>query len=260
MNELNIVSYNIWFDPVLELQRTCSLIATIFSNDADVICLQEVRPHIYKILISQLKKYKYHYPKKINQGYGCAILSRYPISKCLKKEFENSLMGRSLIIAQVDYPCHSQTDEGISVDNKEIIVATTHFESIFSRDKENTVKIEQYKKTEEILNNLYEKYRNVILCADLNILDHEEDKFIPTDDSNWSDAWKLKGNESNKFTFDSYTNIYLQMKKYKYRSRLDRVIFNTDDCVLNEYRRIEGVEGSTQPSDHYGVVGKFGVS
>lgn len=259
MNELVVVSYNVWFSETLEIERTNSLIETIFCNDADVICMQELKPHIYEILITQLKKYKYHYPKRIEQNYGCAIISRYPISKTLTYDFNNSLMGRSLQVVQIDYPFHNYTEEGVVVENCEIIVANTHFESVFNKQFENTTKLQQYDIAESQLNSLYEDYGNIIFCADLNILDHEEEKFFRNSIDKWKDSWELRGNDSNKYTFDSKTNIYLQIKKYKYRSRLDRILFRTDECVLDEFRRLEGVQGSTQPSDHYGVLCKFSV-
>ena len=178
MNELNIISYNIWFDHMLETERIESLIRIIHNKVADIICLQEVKPNIFRILVSQLKKYKYHYPKKIDHNYGCAIFSRYPIKKTQTHEFNNSLMGRSLLIVQIDYPAHLEINNGIDIKDTEIVIATTHFESQFNRNIENTTKLEQYEESERLLEKLYSSHENVILCADLNILPHEEIKFI----------------------------------------------------------------------------------
>jgi exonuclease III len=169
-------------------------------------------------------------------------------------------MGRSLLVTQIDYPTHLETEIGVDIKNTEIVIATTHFESQFNRNIENTTKLEQYKESERILEKLYNVYKNVILCADLNILPHEETKFIDTDKGLWKDSWKENGNKNNKFTFDGNTNIYLQMKNCRYRSRLDRILYKTNICTLNNFERIESKEGYTEPSDHYGVLSKFSIN
>jgi len=204
-----------------------------------------------------LHKYKYHFPKKIDINYGCVIFSRYPISKCLKIPF-NSNMGRSLIIIKIAYPFHSLHSDGVSVESKEIVISTTHFESIFNRKMENTVKLNQYRTTKNILDRLYELYKCVIFCADANIMDHEEKYFISTDDDKWKDAWKIKGDESNRYTFDNKKNIYLLMKKSPYKSRLDRIIYRGENMQLIKFKLIDKND-IIEPSDHFGILTKFEI-
>jgi tyrosyl-DNA phosphodiesterase 2 len=258
MNVLTVVSYNIWFDETLRLERTVSLIQTIYNLNPDVICLQEVIPDMYEILINQLSNYRFHFPKKINKDYGTVTLSKYPISKCLDFEYKNSKMGRSLIITKIDYPYHKQTADGIAVEKLDIVIANSHFESLFKRATENETKIEQYVIAQKMLENLYTTYENVILCADTNVMLHENEKLNSIFDT-WSDAWKLKGSNLNDYTYDSETNIYLKIKLVKFvcRSRIDRIIFKTNNCVLEEFNAIKANQDCIEPSDHYGIISKF---
>src|SRR3990172_11301757 len=120
MNVLTVVSYNIWFDETLRLERTVSLIQTLHNLNPDVICLQEVIPEIYEVLITLLSDYRFHFPKKINKNYGCVTFSKYPIFKCLDYEYTNSKMGRSLVITKIDYPYHKTLEDGIDIEKLDI--------------------------------------------------------------------------------------------------------------------------------------------
>lgn len=260
MNSLNILTYNIWFEITNVMERTIALIETIYNKNPDVICLQEVRPEIYNLLIKQLQEYKYHFPKKINTNYGCVIFSKYPITKCMNYDFKNSLMGRSLIVAKIDYPYHNVSDDGVSVDKLDIVIANTHFESIFNKTNNDT-KIKQFSIAKEILDSLYLTYRNVIFCSDSNVLPHEDKLFDEVFDPNlWHDAWKLKGNDHNKFTYDNEINSYLKTKypypKKKYKSRFDRILIKSDNCELSEFDMLKS-NNLIEPSDHFGIQSKF---
>lgn len=262
---LNIISYNIWFEPVFDYDRFEVLVEVLLQKDADVICLQEIRPHIHKKLINRLTNYKYVYPENILTSYGCAIFSKYRMTNCTSHKF-NTDMGRELLIAHIPIPyfdISNVSDKNYQeVSSKEIIITTTHFESLFDQVSPNIKKIDQYNETNKILNKLYNNHKNVILCADTNILKHEEIYFIPTNTNNknndtilWNDAWKLKGNRKDIFTYDSYRNYFLKQRMPKYRSRLDRIIYKADSYGLHEYTLISGVEMgySVEPSDHFGI-------
>lgn len=261
-NVFTVVSYNIWFDLTMCLERTLSLIESINMLKADVICLQEVRPDIYEVLTTILKEYRYHFPKKINKDYGCVTFSRYPITKCLDLGYPNTSMGRSLLITKIDYPYHVITEDGNAMDKVEIVVANSHFESLFKRNTENEVKLKQYEVARTTLESLYQTYKNVILCSDTNVMVHEEDKFEGQfDDNSWIDAWKVKGSNLNKYTYDSEFNIYLKIKlsKVKYKSRIDRIMFKTDNCFIEEFNTVNKNNDSVEPSDHFGVYSKFTI-
>lgn len=259
-NVITICSYNIWFDETLSLERTIGLIELLNHTKPDVICLQEVKPNIYQLLITLLNDYRYHFPKKINRAYGCVTFSKYPISKCLEYDYKNTLMGRSLIVTKIDYPYHTLSDDGVSVDKVDIVIANSHFESLFKKICINEGKIEQYMEARELLEKLYLSYNNVILCADTNVMSHEEQKFDEQFiDNKWIDSWTVKGSNLNKYTYDTETNIHLNMRlsKFKLKSRIDRIVFKCDNCFIEEFNTLKGMDGIIEPSDHFGVYGKY---
>lgn len=250
-NTFTTISYNIWFEEYLTTERTNSLIKIINESNPDVICLQEVRPNIHTFLIHNLENYKYHYPEKLSKSYGCITFSKYPITKCLEYEFENSTMGRSLIITKIDHP-YNKT---------EIVVTNTHFESLFNKKYINKPKIKQFEETSLILEGLYTEFKNVLLCADTNVLHHEENKFNEFfDNNNWIDSWiNRNSNVIHKYTYDSDHNVYLQEKfpNIKYKSRIDRILFKGDNLILEEFSMLKGHDNMIEPSDHFGIISKF---
>ena len=260
-NTFTIISYNIWFEDTLALERTVSLIKIINDINPDAICLQEVKPNIYNTLLTMLINYKYHFPKKCDKKYNCVIFSKYPIKKCLDHIYGNSSMGRSLLIAKIDYPYHNITEEGISVEKVEIVVANTHFESVFKKKNLNEVKVEQFKIASDTLNSLYSTFDNIVFCADTNVLQHEENKFDEYFDG-WKDAWKEKGCNLSKNTYDSDSNIYLQNRfiNVTYKSRIDRILYRTNDLNIEEFHIIKGNGIIVEPSDHFGIYGKYSIS
>ena len=265
MNDFSIMSFNIWFDVYAERERTAALLACIYKNNPDVICLQEVRPHIYEKLKTNLKKYDYHYPKNIQISYGCVIFSKYKISKCLSVPFKKTLMGRELVIIKIDYPCQILEKDRLCVERVEIVICTTHLESEFNRNTKNITKWSQIEESFNILESMYERYKNVIFCLDSNLTDNDEkhNEFPFNDKQKWKDTWISNGNEENKYTFDGKKNIYLKRRQSKYRSRLDRILFKSDSCHLETFHLIKDASDYVlswiSPSDHFGILGKFEI-
>lgn len=249
MNRLKIASYNIWFQSYMEKDRIISLIVHIRKYDFDIICLQEVKPHVYEVLKDNLPQYKYYYPKVMDVSYGCVILSKHNITECLRIQLP-SIMERELVIANIAIP----NDNAYT----NLVIVTTHFESEFKR--KNKLKIKQYKVTHDVLNRLYDKYHNVVLCADTNIMKNEEKMFIPTNED-WSDGWKLKGNKYNEYTYDSLKNPHVVIKSHikKIKSRLDRILYKTDKYNIEHFDIIKIMDNYIEPSDHYGIYGVFDV-
>jgi len=257
MNDLKVLSLNIWFEDIMEDQRIQSLINLIKYNDIDIICLQEVKPNIYKKLTENLPKY-YSYPKNISYHYGNVIFSKYKISKCLTVPFTTSKMGRNLIFAKIDIP-HICGDG--CVKKIEILVCTSHFESEFKKNIKNIEKLKQYEETFELLSKFSFNYKNIIFCSDTNILNNEEEYFDKFTDANFIDSWKVHGNSNNKFTYDSYCNTYLQLKNPKFRSRLDRILFNCKNLQIIDFILVKNFDSNIiEISDHFGVLTKFEIN
>lgn len=257
---IKILSFNLWFEPIFEKERIIALSDVVKNENIDVLCLQEVKPHILKIL-KNILEFDYCFPKNIRTSYGCAIFSKYPITKCLEYPFKNSSMGRTLVMSTIKIP-HGNS-------SREVLVATTHFESVFNKTNINREKVEQFNTTENVLNQLHKCVDHIILCVDSNLLQHEEDYFIDTSSGAvWKDLWKEKGDEISKFTFDGEQNTYLKMKNCPYRSRLDRVLYTHKTIKPLDYQLIRSTNLSylpylngkpTEISDHFGVIGKFEI-
>lgn len=259
MNQFSIISYNIWFDDYLAFERANSLVNLININNPDVLCLQEVRQDIYSYLIKNLSNYPFYFPKDITTDYGSVILSRHKITKCLIYFFENSNMQRYLNICVINFPYKSIVSDELIISNIDIVVANTHFESLFKINEVNKIKIEQYELSLKILEEMYNLYKMVIFCSDTNLIKQEEDLFNQIWNNDWVDSWIIYSDKLLKYTYDSYENIYLKLRKYKFKSRLDRILFKSLDLGLIDFKLIKGSENIIEPSDHFGTYGKFEI-
>lgn len=259
-NKISILSYNIWFSEENRTERTISLIQTIKENNPDIICLQEVVKPVFDYLVKNLVDYPYNYPINYSYMYNCVIFSKYYISKGKEYNFENSMMGRKLVVSLLNLSLKKYDEGNIYIENYPIIVATSHFESLFKQT--NKIKIDQYEKTKKILEKLSESYGPkcpIIFCADTNLLKSEEEYYL-TGDEYWKDCWVMDGSNINKkYTYDCITNDNLKNRKIGYiRSRIDRIIYNDiNKLKLNKFRLIKGNMDWIEPSDHYGILAEF---
>lgn len=241
---VKILSYNIWFSRELRAERLESLVATIQNYMPDIICLQEVVPESLAVLKSTMKEYKYCFPESLEYAYGSVIMSKLPMKAQYEHDFPNSVMGRKLQVCR------------FNINDKMLVVANTHFESEFK--KENAEKVSQMKQTEFILLNEQEEFGSVVFCADTNITDSDEASFFTN--GIWSDCWKEKGNKKEEWTYDYYANENLNGKNIgRYQSRLDRMLYISDNIKCTDYKLIKGIAGLVQPSDHFGILGEFDI-
>lgn len=259
-NRITILSYNIWFSDENRTERTISLIETIKGQNADIICLQEVVKPVFDYLIKNLTEYPYYYPINYNYIYSCVIFSKYFITKAKEYEFENSSMGRKLVVGLLNLTLQTSDNGSIVVEKFPLLIATSHFESLFKNN--NPIKIEQYNKSKEILENLSKTYGpgcSIIFCADTNLLAFEEKLYI-TQDTKWKDCWSEYGSKkSNKYTYDSILNDNLKNRDIGIiRSRIDRIIYKDHNKLkLVNFKMIKGNTNWIEPSDHYGVLAEF---
>lgn len=240
-NKLSILSYNIWFNEFNRTERLFSLFDNIKHYDPDIICLQEVLPIYYDTIKNNLE-YPYSYPKKIISKYDCVILSKHPIEKFISIKLKSN-MNRKMLILLINYS------------GTQIIISNVHFESEF--DILNQLKLSQFKHVSVILKKLCLDYDNVILCSDTNVMQSEENIF---DDlfNNMYDSWKQNGcDESNKFTYDYLTNFNLQSRNIKLQGRIDKILYKLTNFKLHEFKLIQGLTNTIQPSDHHGIISIF---
>jgi len=256
----SVLTYNIWFDLSDRKDRTESLCATIADSDPDILCLQEVVSDVYTDLKSLLTSYKYYFPENINKSYGCAIMSKYPIVESKDIPFRSTAMDRSLIIVSIDMPIIKKEGDYITTTKHRILAATAHFESRFKKKEINADKIDQYDETYEILEKIYSKNKTpIVFSSDTNLMPHEEENFFPGKPQNgWIDCWEVNKNSDQKFTYDYYTNNNLKLKNVgKFRSRLDRILYKSEEFKMSKYSLILGIIGMIAPSDHHGVCAQF---
>lgn len=246
MINIKIVSYNIWFDNYERLERLFSLIDQINHEKPDIVCLQEVLPEIYPMLISRLN-YNYSYPENVEKSYGCVILSKFAIMYSLIFPLQ-SRMERHMILVK------------LLIDNINIFVSNVHFESEFSQYNKN--KINQYEFVSNTLNLLNSKDNNsvIILCADTNITLHDDLAYNKSFE--WmDDLWKMENNKLHEFTYDYYTNKNLQIRNIKLQSRIDRMLINKNkNTKLVNFKLLTGMPSKIQPSDHHGIFAELNIS
>lgn len=246
MVQFKILSYNIWFDRFLREPRLKSLISKILAENPCVVCLQEVIDFTHgKLLTNLLTEYKYSYPENLNHRYGCLILSKYPIEKATSLKFKSN-MGRQLDLAYIRLPS-----------NRSIVIANTHFESEFEVD--NKTKISQYKYTTAVLNKIFndnvhdKNFLGTILCADTNITKHDEIKYNLSLGT-FCDAWNKDQSKEN--TYDTKTNILLSESKNQFCTRLDRILYNSNNGLKQtSFDMLKGDQ--LEISDHYGISASF---
>lgn len=240
-NKIKIISYNIWFEDFNKTERLYSLLERIDQEKPDVLCLQEVTEYDYEIIKKELS-YEFRYPEKIDTRYGCVILSKYPMEKSITISLP-SKMKRDLILSKIninDFIC---------------VIANVHFESEFNNS--NNIKKLQFKYVGAILNKLYCKYFNVVLCSDTNVTQYDEKQFSNCF-YNFNDAWKINGSDSKtQFTYDYDTNSNLQLRNIKLKCRIDRILYKTNNFVCKSFGLLTGENLFIDPSDHHGISAVF---
>jgi endonuclease/exonuclease/phosphatase family metal-dependent hydrolase len=242
---IKIMSYNIWFDEKLREERTHELIKKIKKENPSIICLQEVTEQTHAIIMSEIQsEYKYTYPEKLNHKYGCITLSNIPIEKSHSVKYESN-MGRQLDIMKIG----------------KIIIMNTHFESEFIED--NKLKKKQYKLTSEIMKIIKiisdPSISGVILCSDTNMTETDVKEYNESFNM-YLDAWIVDGqNALCENTYDTTTNELMKDSEKTYISRLDRIIYltNNNNITQKKFQMLKG--DNIEISDHYGIMTEFNI-
>ena len=229
MNNIKILSYNIWFDETDIYDRLGRLIELIEENNYDVICLQEVLSDKYDFLKMRLN-YQYYYPEEIKKRYDCVIISKYELIN--NKTFKlNTNMGRSLMLSD------------IKINDSILTISNCHFESEFNMI--NYIKNKQY---DEVSNILLKIENPLIFCSDTNATTNDNfEKYF----EKLEDAWIKNGkSEENKYTYDYLTNNYLVKRNITIQERTDRILFNNMKLICFNLLK-------KNISDHHGISCEF---
>ena len=242
---LKIISYNIWFSKFIFEERLNSLIKIFNHYNPDVICLQEVTPITYNILNLNLKEKYSFFPDELFQSYDSIILIKKSDEIIIEETSYRSIvydftnMGRKLHFVNINY------------ENKNFLIATSHFESVFTNPNLVT-KYYQYRQSNNILVKLINKVDQCFFCFDSNLTINDKEYFNDIF-SKWKDCWNLINN-NEEFTYDTKKNPYC--KKYNLiQERVDRILAYNEQkinkmIILNKNSLSEKIK---EPSDHYGL-------
>ncbi|EPS65808.1 hypothetical protein M569_08969 [Genlisea aurea] len=260
-----IMTYNVWFRQDIELYNRMKALGNLIQlHSPDAICLQEVTRSIYEIFQKTSWWRSYNctiadassFPES---SYFCLQLTRLPVKSSVRIPFRNSIMGRELIITQVEIE-----------DDKTITIATAHLESpcpsppkwnqMFSKER-----VTQAREAVSFL----DVYDDVIFCGDMNWNDGLDGPFpLPV---GWIDAWTEMRPGEDGFTYDNRTNRMIKSRRVV-QGRLDRFVCKTKDLGLvgiemigrdeiPELRYVKEKRGGVEemvlpvlPSDHFGLV------
>ena len=253
MECLKLISYNIWFEETDWQDRLDQLVVHIDRYKPSIILLQEVRPEVQeRILLLLSNKYPYHTPNRISGSYGDMILSQFKILEHFNLPYANSNMGRKLLVSKIEFPQNLvMGDNDWSVEYVPVIIATSHFESIFTKSV-NKEKTQQYEDVREFLEGLATFVPNMIFAGDTNALLNEEKLFLSS--SLWTDAWTVEKGRNEQYTYDAYKNKYLS--RTDYRSRFDQVHFRGPNLVYKKFNLIKGSK-DREASDHFGIYAEI---
>lgn len=111
LGSLRIMSYNVWYDMFNQKQRYRAIIEMIIKSNANVVCLQEVTNHFYKVLFDDKRikmKYKSLGFQKPASWYSVCILSQLPAANVYEYPYTDF----------DDYVLRSQTGKRCSVTDK----------------------------------------------------------------------------------------------------------------------------------------------
>jgi len=259
MNTISILDYNIWFDKYNIAERTISLIDVIEEKKPDILLLQEVTVKVFEILTLTLSKlgYTYYYPEKVINIYDCFIFSKYPMKSNSYNEYSNSRMERALITSVIEFPIIIKNGENLHITTADILIGTSHFESLFDKKNAN-IKKDQYLYAKSLLDQQTE-YKYVIFGGDTNITNEDENKSF-FKDTQWNDVWDdIENQEENNYTYDTETNKNLIIRGIKnLKSRIDRILYKGDIIVRN-FELIKEGNFIIPPSDHHGIFVKLEI-
>jgi len=250
--EVSIVSYNFWFQNRKLNSRIRSLGRLVKNLNPDFITLQEMTPEILRIFMRQNWVRKYFisdYKGETIKPYGNIMLSKYRLHELVIMPFENTIMGRKMMLAT--YIC-----EG----GPQLILGTFHLES-YPQD------VQKRKEQLTLYNEYTSQSDTVILCGDTNFIDDDENApLMPRFKDLWKELYQQTNEDKEKnpgYTFDTDTNLMAKEEHAPRKARIDRC-FYTHKNIEPVSMQIIGDQPydknkSEYISDHYGIYMKLRI-
>ncbi|MBN1466667.1 endonuclease/exonuclease/phosphatase family protein [candidate division KSB1 bacterium] len=243
-NSIRLLSWNLWFDQFLQLERLNAVLSQIVRLHPDIIAFQELTFNSENFFDDKSLPFSdiYHkIPRNVvdKSRYWEGIYTRFEFnSRFMRIPFQDSEMGRGLTVVHF-----SEFD---------LVVGCMHLESEDNHDKRR----DQLRQA--LTHFSYFRTRNKILTGDTNVRGEEDiDDLLP---DAWSDVWEQLMTNDPGYTADSERNSLRQGGR---RDRLDRVYCSCHDFKPQRVQLV-GTEpllhtdgSSFFPSDHFGLLVDF---
>ncbi|KRX06348.1 Endonuclease/exonuclease/phosphatase [Pseudocohnilembus persalinus] len=243
IKKIKCITYNVWFEPHKFEERNKELCNIFLKYSPDFICLQEVTNQ-FMALLRQNEKIMNKYYITDNQigNYGVLILSKYP-AQVFEVKFTNSYMGRSLLYLK------------LNIDKKDIIISTSHLESLGPNAK----------KRKEQIQSVYQHFndmKDVLFMGDFNFDSPQENNNV--DRQNYDDLWEIlkdKNEESYTMKGNSYFPPWRPDRILcKKNGNLDPVHIErigTEPIPYYQQNKAQHSDVIVTPSDHFGLYAEF---
>ena len=221
-DDLNILSYNVYFDDKTGIKRYPQIIDFIKNKNYNIIALQECTSAFINLLLSDSYFNKFTIAfGDAKHGYQNIILT----SLATKSQGEIALttsMGRS-----APY---------ITLADSQFQIVNVHLESGLSDVEARKQQLNEIFKANQ-------GSKNTIITGDFNFDDGADEEFLLK-------SFQDLGKKENKVTYDTQNNVLAQKTKFTFESsrRLDRIFLKCDDCISTKFDVL-----SVDYSDHWPI-------
>jgi len=263
--EINLMTYNVWFDELHTKPRMQRILEIISENKVDILALQEITVANLKYLIPGLKAQGFNIQhQRLSRfylgDYGVLIASKFPILDVKQQQFE-SIMGRQMIYILVNLP-----------DNTNGVFGVVHLESgvLGMLEQASVIRKQQLASAFKTLT----EYRQSVVAATGTItsivaLMGDTNWRDPTKTKHWDglmslpQGWSDVETTPTAYTYDGPAN---QMLGNYLKFRPDRILVQTEKPWRSTCTKLVGTEpipdisrkmkkgfNPVLPSDHFGL-------
>ncbi|KAM3136940.1 hypothetical protein pb186bvf_011025 [Paramecium bursaria] len=238
MDQISILTYNVWFEDQNFDLRTVEILKIIEQKQATYVCLQEVTQRFMQHANNnQYIKQNYYITNNKRGWYGTVIFQKINPASVIQIPFPSG-MERDLLYTITN------------VNGKELIIATSHLESL----NNSKLRYEQL----QISYKQFEQYQNVIMMGDFNF-DGEENKQNLSDQ--YIDIWPFLRQETGNTMkqtskFAAWRPDRIIMKKGGYLTPSLIEIVGDYDIPFFKDKEVHPDIVKT-PSDHLGLYAVF---
>ncbi len=239
--KLRLLSWNLWFDDYLIIERLLSVLSYIEPLAPDIIALQEMTDISERFFADRsipFSRFYHQVPAELPhwQWYWESLYTRWPVGeRSERRAFRASEMGRGLTL--------------LHIAELDLVVGCTHLES----EHEYALRRDQFSQAITQIESF--GVANMILVGDTNLRSGEKlNDLLPP---GWCDAWELLKGDDPGYTVNSDVN---PMGYGNRKERLDRLYYKCRDFEVYDIKLIGTGPEKTEtgrlflPSDHFGLL------